>query len=132
VKISDIPACTQEFIGGGEIKISLIKLGPLRCLISTGMEYGGDCNNGRSTEAVNDMIFALSLILDVEMELLHVCGPNLMGVILQLPLCLYEMQRLVINVGDCLLSQNVMFPLMTGLHNGTHFLVIGGVFQDYI
>jgi hypothetical protein len=51
-----------------------------------------------------------------------------MVVILQLPLCLYELQRLVISVDDCLLSQNVMFPLTTGLHNGIHLFVIGGVF----
>jgi hypothetical protein len=53
-----------------------------------------------------------------------------MVVILQLPLCLYELQRLVISVDYCLLSQNVMFRLTTGLHNGIHFLVIGGVFSD--
>jgi hypothetical protein len=51
-----------------------------------------------------------------------------MVVILQLPLCLYELQRLVISVDDCLLAQNVMFPLTIGLHNGIHFFVIGGVF----
>jgi hypothetical protein len=55
-----------------------------------------------------------------------------MVVILQFPLCLYELQRLVISVDDCLLSQNVMFPLMTCLYNGIHFLVIGGVFSDNI
>jgi hypothetical protein len=52
--------------------------------------------------------------------------------ILQIPLCLYELQRFVISVDDCLLSQNVMFPLMTGLYNGIHFLVMGGVFPDSI
>jgi hypothetical protein len=55
-----------------------------------------------------------------------------MVVILQLPLCLYDLQRLVISVDYCLLSHNIMFPLMTCLHNGTHFLVIGGVFSDSI
>jgi hypothetical protein len=100
-------------IGGGEVWILLIKLGPLRCLMSIGMEHGGECSHGRSTEAVNDMICAPCLILDVEMELLQVGGPLLMVVILQLPLCLYELQRLVISVDDCLLSQNVMFPLTT-------------------
>jgi hypothetical protein len=55
-----------------------------------------------------------------------------MAVILQFPLCLYELQRLVISVDDRLLSQNVMFPLTTGLYNGIHFLVIGGVFPDSI
>jgi hypothetical protein len=132
VKIDDIRACTQELIGGGEVRILPIKLGPLRCLMPIGMEHGGECIHGRSNEAVNDTICAPCIILDVEMELLQVCGPLLMAIILQLPLCLYEPQRLVINVDDCLLSQNVMFPLTTCLHNGIHFLVIGGVFLDTI
>jgi hypothetical protein len=66
------------------------------------------------------------------MELLHIGGLLLMAIILQFPLCLYELQRLVINVYDRLLSQNVMFPLTTGLYNGMHFLFIGGVFLDNI
>jgi hypothetical protein len=55
-----------------------------------------------------------------------------MVVLLQFPLCLYELQRCVISVDDCLLSRNVMFPLTTILYNGIHFLVIGGVFMDSI
>jgi hypothetical protein len=46
------------------------KVGPLRFLMSTGMEHSGEGNHGRSTEVVNDMICAPYLILDVEMELL--------------------------------------------------------------
>jgi hypothetical protein len=38
----------------------------------------------------------------------------------------------VISVYDHLFPQNVMFPLTTGLYNGIHFLVIGGVFLDSI
>jgi hypothetical protein len=57
-------------IGGGEVRISLIKLGPLRCLMPIGMEKNDECNNGRSTKVVNDTICAPCLILDVEMELL--------------------------------------------------------------
>jgi hypothetical protein len=55
-----------------------------------------------------------------------------MAFILQFPLCLYELQGLLINVDDRLLSHNVMFPLTIGLYNGIHFLVIGGVFLDSI
>jgi hypothetical protein len=51
-----------------------------------------------------------------------------MAVTLKLPLYMYELQRLVISVDDCLISQNVMFPLTIGLYNGIHFLIIGGVF----
>jgi hypothetical protein len=104
VKIGDIHTCTQELIGGGEVWILLIKLGPLRCLIPIGMEHDGECSHGRSTEAVRETIFSPCLILDVEMELLHVGGPLLMVVVLQLPLCLYELQRLIVSVDDCRLS----------------------------
>jgi hypothetical protein len=65
-------------------------------------------------------------ILDVEVELLQVCGPLLMVVILQFSLCLHELQWLMISVDDCLLPKNVMPPL-AGLHNGVHFFVISRV-----
>jgi hypothetical protein len=55
-----------------------------------------------------------------------------MAVVLQLPLYLYELWRLVISVDDCLISQNVMFPLTTSFYNGIYFLIIGGVFPDSI
>jgi hypothetical protein len=132
VKIGEIYVYTQELIGGGEVQILLINLGPLRCLMSTGMAHGGECSQGRSTEAINDTIFSPCLILDVEMELLQEGGPLLMVVVLQIPLCLYELQSLVINVDHYLLSQNSMFPLTIGLYNGIHFLFIGVVFSDCI
>ena len=100
--------------------------------MATIMEHSGEFSRRRSNEAVNDTICALCLILDVDMELFHVCGPLLMVVVLQLPPCLYELQRLVISVYDRLLSHNVIFPLTTVLYNGIHFLVIGGVFLDGI
>jgi hypothetical protein len=56
----------------------------------------------------------------------------MIAIIFQFPLCLYELQRLVINVYDCLCPHNVMFPLTIGLYNGIHFLVIGQVFSDII
>jgi hypothetical protein len=55
------------------------------------MEHYGECGNGRVTEAINDTICAPCFILDVEMELFYLCGPLLMAVVLQLPLCLYEL-----------------------------------------
>jgi hypothetical protein len=96
------------------------------------MEHSGECSHRRSTEVVSDTICAPCLILDVDKELLQVGGPLLMVVILQLPLCLYELQRLVISVDDHLLFHNIIFPLTTGLYNGMNFLVIGGVFLDSI
>jgi hypothetical protein len=38
------------------------------------MEHGGECNHGRSTKEVNDMILSPYIILDVEMELQQVSG----------------------------------------------------------
>jgi hypothetical protein len=40
--------------------------------MSTGMDHGGEFSHERSTKAVNDMICASCIILDVEMELLRV------------------------------------------------------------
>jgi hypothetical protein len=68
------------------------------------MEKSGECIQGRSTKEVNDMIFAPCLILDVQMELLQVGGPLMIVVVMQLLLYLYELQRLMINVDDHLLS----------------------------
>ena len=70
VKINDSEVCTQELICGGEVLILLIKLGPLRCFMSTGMEHDGKCSHRRPTEAVNDTIGDTCLIIYVEMELL--------------------------------------------------------------
>jgi hypothetical protein len=55
-----------------------------------------------------------------------------MVVVLQFPMCLYQLQRLVISLYDRLLPQNVMFPFTIVLYNGIHFLVIGRVFSDSI
>lgn len=55
-----------------------------------------------------------------------------MEIVLQLPLCLYELQGLVDYVDDHLLPHNVMLPLKTDLHNGILFFVIGGIISDYV
>jgi hypothetical protein len=78
------------------------------------------------------VVGAPCLILDVEMELLKACGPLLMAVILQFSFCLHELQRLMINVDDCLIPENVMPPLATGLYNGVHLFVVSGVLTDDI
>jgi len=46
------------------------------------------------------MIGASLLILDVQMELLQICGKFMMAIILQLSLCMYELQGLVVYVDD--------------------------------
>jgi hypothetical protein len=78
------------------------------------------------------VIGASYFILDVEVELLQVCGPLLMAVILQFSLCLHELQWLMISVDDYLLPKNVMSPLATGLHNGVHFFFVSRVLTDSI
>ena len=86
----------------------------------------------RSIEAIDDMIGASCFILDVEVELLQVCGPLLMEVIVKFSMCLHELQWLMISVDDCLLPKNVMSPLVACLHNGLHFFVISRVLMDSI
>jgi hypothetical protein len=81
---------------------------------------------------INDSIGTSHFILDVEVELLQICGPLLMAVILQFSLCLHELQWLMISVDDCLLLENVMPPLEVGLENGVHFFVVSRVLMDDI
>jgi hypothetical protein len=66
------------------------------------------------------------------MELLQVCGPLLMVVILQFALCLHEMHRLMNSVDECLLPKNVIPPLVEGLYNGVHLFFVSGVLTKII
>jgi hypothetical protein len=72
------------------------------------------------------------IILDVDMELLQVCRPLLMAVILQFSLCLHELQGLMISVDECLLLETLMPPLAEGFYNGVHFFVVSGVITENI
>jgi hypothetical protein len=51
----------------------------------------GEYQDRRSTEEINDSVGTSYFILDVEVELLEICGPPLMEVILQFALCLHEL-----------------------------------------
>ena len=75
---------------------------------------------------------ATLLILDIQMELLQVCGPLLMVIILQFPLGVYELKGSVVCVDDHFLPQNVMLPLVVGLHNGIHLFVISEILLDCV
>ena len=55
-----------------------------------------------------------------------------MAIILQLPLCLYQLQGLVVCVDDRFLPQNVVLPLAACMHNGIHLFVISGIFADCV
>jgi hypothetical protein len=53
--------------------------------------HRGECREWWSAEEINNVIGASCCILDAEVELLQVCGPILMVVILQFALCLHEL-----------------------------------------
>ena len=91
------------------------------------LDNGGKFHKQRPTKEICDMIGANLLIFNVQMELLQICRPFFMVFLLQLPLGLHKLKRLVIHVDDCLLPQNIMFPLLTCMHNRIHFLIISGV-----
>jgi hypothetical protein len=55
-----------------------------------------------------------------------------MAIVLQLSLCLYELQGSVVCVNDHYLSQNVMLPFLTSLDNRIHFFVISGILPDCV
>jgi hypothetical protein len=132
MEIIDNCICTQHLVGGGEVRVCLIELGPSRCLMAARVYHRGEFHDWRSAKAINNVIDASYFILDVEVELLQVCGPLLMAVILQFSLCLDELQWLMINVDDCLLPKDVMSPLAACFHNGLHFFVVSRVLTDGI
>ena len=132
MEIIDNCVFTQHLVGGGKVWVCLIELGPSRGLMAIRVYHCSECRNWRSAEAINDAIGSSCFILDVELELLQVCGPFFMAVILQFSLCLHELQWLMIIVDDCLPPKIVMSPLVTGFHNGVHFFVVNRVLMDNI
>jgi hypothetical protein len=92
--------------------------------VAVRIEHFGEFHYWSSAEAINDSVGTSCFILDVEVELLQICGPLLMVVILKFSLCLHELQRLMISVDDFRLPKNVVPPLAAGLHNGVHFFVV--------
>jgi hypothetical protein len=123
---------TQHLVGGGEVLVYIIELGPSRGLMGARVYYRGECRDWWSAKAISDTLGASSFILDVEVELLQVCGPLLMVVILQYSLGLHKLQWLMISVDDCLLHKNVMSPLAEGFHNGVHFFFVSRVLTNNI
>jgi len=91
MEISDSCVFTQHLVGGREVKTSLKELGPPEGLVVVGVYHYGECYNWRETEAISDAVGVSFRILYVEMELLQVCEPLLMAVILQISLCLHEL-----------------------------------------
>jgi hypothetical protein len=132
MEIVDNCASAQHLVGVDKVGIYLIKVGPLEDLMVTRVYRCGECRDWRSAEATNELVVTSCFILDVEVELLQICGTLLMAIILQFALCLHELHRLMISVDDCLLLENVMPPLAAGLYNGVHFFVVSRVLTDDI
>ena len=132
MKIWNLHTPQECLVSVAKFWVTLIEKRPIRSLMPTRVEHGGERHDQWSAEAVYNIIGATLLVLDVQMKLLQICGPLLMEIILQLPLCLYELQGPVVCVDDCFLPQNVMLPLSTGLHNGIHFFVISGILANCV
>jgi hypothetical protein len=72
--------------------------------MATRVKNCGECGHRWSTEAISDMVGAALLIFYVQVKLLQVCGPLLVAVILQFPLCLHKLQGLVVSVNNHLFA----------------------------
>lgn len=83
-------------------------------------------------EVVYDMIGVSHFVFNVKMILLHICRQLMITIILQLPLCLYKLKRLVIGVDDHLLPHNVVLQLSVSLHDGINLIIISGVLLNCI
>ena len=86
-----------------EFWIALVEKRPIKSLVPTRVENCGYGHDRWSTEVVGNIIGATLLVPDVQMKLLQICEPLLMAIVLQIPLCLYELQGSVVCVDDCLL-----------------------------
>ena len=98
----------------------------------TRVENSGYGHDRWSAKAVCNIIGDALLVLDVKIKLLQICGPPLLAIVLQLPLCLYELHGSMVFLDDHFLPQNVILPFSENLHNGIHFFVIGGIHSDYV
>jgi hypothetical protein len=130
MEIGNSCVCTQHLVGVGEVRICFIEMGPFGGLVAARIKHCGECHDWRLVEEINDSVGTSCCILDVEVELLQICGPLLMEVILQFSLCLHELQWLMISVDDCLLPENVMPPMVVGLHNGVHLFFVSRLLMD--
>jgi hypothetical protein len=91
IEIIDNYVSTQNLVGGGEVRVYFIELGPSRGLMDARVYHCGECHNWWFAEEINNVICVSYFILDVKVELLQVCGPLLMEVILQFSLCLHKL-----------------------------------------
>jgi hypothetical protein len=82
MEIGDNCVYTQHLVGVGEVRIYLMKVGPYGGLVVARIEQCGECHNWRSTEAINGLVGTSYFVLDVEVELMQICGPLLMAVIM--------------------------------------------------
>jgi len=102
--------------------IALVNMQPPHSLVPIRVEHSGLHHDQWLVEAVCNIVGSSLLVFNVQIELWKVCGPFLLAIVLQLSLCLYELQGSMV-CGYCFLPQNVMLPLSTRLHNGIHLFV---------
>ena len=70
---------------------ALVEKQPIISLMPIRVENDVYGHDRWSVEVVCNIIGATLLVLDVQMKFLQICGPLLMVIVLQLPLCLYEL-----------------------------------------
>jgi hypothetical protein len=92
MEIGDSCVCSQHLVGVGEVMICLIEVGPSGGLMVVRIKHCVEFCDWRSADAINDSVGTSCFILDVEVELMQICGPLLMVVILQFSSCLHEFQ----------------------------------------
>ena len=98
VEIRNFFTIYQHLVCEGEIWIIFVQLRPSKGLMATRVENNSQCCNWGLTKAVCNMIGAALFVFNFQVELLQICRPLLMVIILQLPLCLYKLNRQVIYV----------------------------------
>jgi hypothetical protein len=89
-----VPGDIVVHLGGENLELGYPPRESCMCgqsLMTTRVEHGGYHHDQWSSEAIYNITSPSLLVLDVQMKLLQMCGPLLMAIILQIPLCLYEL-----------------------------------------
>ena len=81
-EILDLAYPQECLVCVAEFWIALVEKRPIKIHVPTRVEHGG--YDRWSAEAICNIIGAALLVLDVQMELLQVCGPFMMVIVLQL------------------------------------------------
>ena len=127
LEIYNLLAIHYHLVSGVKLWIIFVQLWPFKGIMAIRVGNNSQCYNWELTEAICNMIGVSLFVFIVQVEFLSICRPLMMVIILQLPLCLYKLKRLVICVDDHLLPKNVMLPLSTSLHDRIHHTKVAQV-----